>query len=156
MPLEKLQNKIIENTLNDVYCRLRPSIIHEGGVGIFAIRDIPKDTNPFKVAIRTPAYMLINKNELKNAPEPIQEMVSDFSFLNENNEYAMLLNGLNSLPLEWYLNHSDTPNILRRFYEDDDYVIYIAARDIKVDEELSFNYRHEVMPFDKTFSFDKL
>lgn len=37
---------LLKNLQNDIYCRIKPSKKH--GVGVFAIKDIPKNTNPFK------------------------------------------------------------------------------------------------------------
>ena len=36
---------VIEFLKNNYYCKLKPSLIH--GVGVFAIKDIPKGINPF-------------------------------------------------------------------------------------------------------------
>ena len=41
-----IKQTILEHLKNNIYCRLKPSKIH--GVGVFAIRNIPKNTNPFK------------------------------------------------------------------------------------------------------------
>jgi len=38
-------DKLTLKRLEKVYCRLAPSSVH--GVGIFAIKDIPKGINPF-------------------------------------------------------------------------------------------------------------
>jgi hypothetical protein len=40
------KDKLLHNLEDDTYVRLRPSKLQ--GVGIFAIKDIPKDVNPFR------------------------------------------------------------------------------------------------------------
>ena len=42
-----MEKKLLNNLKNDIYCRIKPS--KKPGVGLFAIRDIPENTNPFKV-----------------------------------------------------------------------------------------------------------
>ena len=39
------RTELLARVLADCYCRLQPSSIH--GIGVFAIRDIPRRTNPF-------------------------------------------------------------------------------------------------------------
>ena len=48
--------KDILNCLKNTYCRLKPSKIE--GVGVFAIRDIPKNINPFKGIVNQKWYEL--------------------------------------------------------------------------------------------------
>ena len=41
--MNDLKKKLIKNIEIDIYCRIKPSKKH--GVGVFAIRDIPKSIN---------------------------------------------------------------------------------------------------------------
>jgi len=138
MSLKDLKNKIIKNTVNDIYCRLRPSDIH--GVGVFAIRDIPKDTNPFKWTALFSLCMHINKDELKDVPNPVMEMLSDFSYSNKHNNYIIDIEGINSFTISWYLNQSDAPNMKPVVNKTNNIVQFETIRKIKVGEELTFNY----------------
>jgi len=42
--------KLLYHLENEVYCRIGVSHIRGAGVGVIAIRDIPKGINPFKIA----------------------------------------------------------------------------------------------------------
>ena len=55
---------LLNRVLRDYYCRLQPSKIH--GIGVFAVRDIPKGRNLFKTLPKYTnfGYVLITDDEL--------------------------------------------------------------------------------------------
>ena len=58
------ERKIIHNLRNNVYCRISRSKIH--GVGVIAIKDIPKGINPFKKCNKTKetnTYVIVKKKK---------------------------------------------------------------------------------------------
>jgi hypothetical protein len=59
---------LVRRVLADCYCRLGPSTIH--GIGVFAVRDIPRDRNPFATMRRYagPGYVRITDDELDALP----------------------------------------------------------------------------------------
>ncbi len=127
--MQEKQEKIIIDRLEKVYCRLAPSNIH--GVGIFAIKNIPKGINPFDCSYMAQKAITINKDKIKN-PEILtllhdyhptaditKQIVSDFP---------------NQLIWSNYVNYTDNPNI--ELLENGE---WSTLRDIEKGEELLEN-----------------
>jgi SET domain-containing protein len=128
----------IRDLVKNVYCRIRPSKVH--GVGVFAIRTIPKGTNVFATNIIDPMdcdpvqipQELIFHNE--QIPSGVKQMVKDFMTF-ENGKVELPIAGFNTLNISFYLNHSHIPNV-----QTDDGLTFIALKDIAEGEELFSNY----------------
>jgi hypothetical protein len=63
------RTELLRHVLADCYCRLQPSLIH--GIGVYAIRDIPKGKNPFEALPtygRRRGYVRITDEELDALP----------------------------------------------------------------------------------------
>lgn len=139
--MEPQKKLIFDDLKRGIYCRIKPSPVH--GVGVFAIRDIPKGTNPFaympgqteeeeKENIMIPKAEIDDNQELS---DEIKKYVKDMVPV-ENGNYYYPVMSLNQLDLPYYVNHSDKPNL----FSPDDGVTFIANRDIKKDEELFVDY----------------
>ena len=76
-----MKKTLLSNLQNDIYCRIKSSKKH--GVGVFAIRDIPKNSNPFKVSNSE-----CMKQRLINIDEKDIKAASDLS--NEREKYIDL------------------------------------------------------------------
>lgn len=113
----------------EVYTRLAPSRIH--GVGIFAIRDIKKDTAIFYGD--DPHMEWVEKDRLGDLPSEIMKLYEDFAVLKDG-KYGCPKN-FNLMTVSWYLNNSKTPNVRCG----DDYQFY-ALRDVMKGEELTADY----------------
>ena len=114
-----------------VYTRLRQSKVH--GIGVFAIRDIPKGTIIFNGD--ETEMIWIDKKEFNNVEPEIRKLYDDFCII-KGDRYGCPEN-FNSLTVGWYINESnDNPNVeFSAEYED-----FIASRDIKQGEELLVDY----------------
>jgi SET domain-containing protein len=112
-----------------VYARLRSSRIH--GVGVVAIRDIPKGTPVF--AEDDEDILWIEKKDIGEVPPAIRELYEDFCVA-KGDKYGCPKD-FDKLTVAWYLNHSDEPNVVA----DENYRFY-ALRDIKAGEELTADY----------------
>jgi hypothetical protein len=122
-----------------VYARIGRSRIH--GVGVIAIREIPRGTYVFEGEDERVVW--VSRARVRRMPEPIRRLYEDF---------AMLWDGqlgvpktLNMLSVGWYLNHSTRPNV-----EADDDGRFHALRRIRRGEELTADYRtftEEPVPF---------
>src|SRR3989344_5667560 len=126
------KKKILEQIaeLNStVFCRIAPSKIQ--GVGVFAIRDIPKGQKlgccpNFKLNLYSIPYSRFNEILPKIRELIISywgSVVNDADFLSPNDN-AILTS---------FMNHSDFPNY--------DYETDYALRDIKKGEEITENYK---------------
>ena len=113
-----------------VYCKLAPSPIH--GVGVFALVDIPKDTDLF--GPDTTNLILIAPSDVDKLPPSYKQLYQDFAVLHDG--WWHCPPSFNHMTNAWYLNHSDTPNVVCII---DDYA-FISLRDIVVGEELLVDY----------------
>jgi len=112
-----------------VYTRLQPSQIH--GVGVFAIRDIPKGAYVFT---DDEPIVWVDKSNVDLLPNALKDLYEDFSVIKDD-KYGCP-ESFDKLTTSWYLNHSDQPNVAAdRHYK------FHALRDIKTGEELTVDYR---------------
>ena len=112
-----------------VYARLRPSRIH--GVGVFAIREIPKGTYIFPED--NEELVWINRSTFRNLEPEERRLYDDFCII--RGDLYGCPRSFNKLTPVWYFNESSTPNVAA----DEAYRFY-ALRDIKKDEELTADY----------------
>lgn len=120
--------------LRKVYCRVQRSELH--GVGVFAIRRIPKGINPFEPPI--PLQLAhVSKEEIKGLPVGVKDMIRQYA-VNQNGHYVLATFGFNLLELEYFVNHSTKANLVF----DEDLGCYRTARVIARGEELTGDYNH--------------
>ena len=112
------------------YVRLRPSKLH--GVGVFAIREIPRETNLFP---DDPGGLReLDPGFLENEDPEIRQLYDDFCVLSDGKWYGPAT--FNNLTVGWYINHSANPNVTC----DSDFN-FITLRCIQKGEELTVDYR---------------
>jgi SET domain-containing protein len=126
------KKQLLENLKNDIYCRIGISSIH--GVGVIAIRDIPKGTNPFVGSCQC-EYIAIDNEDIKTFPKEVKKIIDDF-YLIKGEKMLIPSCGLNSMDISYYMNFSDTPNVSSR----DRGTTFFTNRDIKTGEELTLDY----------------
>lgn len=131
------------NTLKQTYCRLGVSNI--AGIGVIAIQDISTGENPFVYpdGKKSLEYNIvyITEEELDVLPDTVQKLIKDFIIKTANDTYPIPENGMNSLDITFYMNHSKVPNIEIVFDESCKYTTYRTLRRIKCGEELTIDYR---------------
>lgn len=128
----KEKQKILDLLFN-TYCRLKPSKIE--GIGIFAIRNIPKKTNPF-YGSPVRKWQKLKPEHYKNLDEEIKKMISDFFAMDKNGSFSVPESGLNGMDISFFLNSSNKPNVKTI----DDGTNFITTRKIKKGEELTVSY----------------
>jgi hypothetical protein len=113
----------------NLYTRIKVSA---NGVGVFAIRDIPEGTPLFAGDVGETVAIPVFEVEAI-ADEEVRRMYTDF---------CPVINGcfvapkdFNQITMEWYLNHSDEPNVAA--LKD---LRFIASRFIPKGEELLSDY----------------
>jgi SET domain-containing protein len=116
----------------DTYVQLRPSPVD--GIGVFAIRDIPKGCrNMFSKD--NGEWMKVPIKEVELLPDYSKDLISNYCVYDEEFYYIQDY-GFKKMDLVGFLNHSDSPNIIPvnegEFFE--------ALIDIKAGEELFINY----------------
>ena len=129
-----MDKKSFLKSLRKVYCRLG---VTTHGVGVVAIRDIPKGTDPFKNCDPFGSVMQISEKEFEayDAPAEAKELVRDFCAL-QGGYYFVPTYGIDAIDKSYFLNHSPKPNMVTK----DKGETFIAIRRIKAGEELCANY----------------
>lgn len=121
-------------SLNDTYCRLA---VTEHGVGVVAIRSIPKGIDPFKNCDPFGKVIQVPETELEasDAPDEAKQIVRDFCAL-QDGIYFVPDYGIDALDKSYFLNHSKTPNMETK----ENGALFVTARDIAKGEELTADY----------------
>jgi len=126
---------LLRRVLRDCYCRLQPSRLH--GIGVFAVRDIPSGTDPFRTLPKyaQPGYVRITDAELDALPPKLGELIRVLFVPTDGKMYVPTC-GLNVVYLNAFLNHSTRPNM-----RTSDGYYFFARRRIRAGEELTVDYR---------------
>ena len=136
--LKMIINKhILLDNLNNTYCSFGQSKVH--GVGVFAIRDIPKGIDPFPAIIKEQTFGITEK-ELESLPKEVSKKIKDI-FVGINGVYQIYNLGLNSMGIRFHVNHSKKPNIaVNEVGVTSGYNPFITLREIGRGEELFWDY----------------
>jgi len=127
------KRELLKDLSANVYCRIKPSAL--SGVGVFAIRQIPKGTNPFRGS-RGAKLISFSEKDITSVPAPIKKMIDDFCVF-KNGGYLIPDFGLNSIGIAYFLNCSKEPNVIALAAGKNGDVEFIAKRKIKKGEELT-------------------
>ena len=144
------KESLVNNIRSETFCRLAPSEI--SGVGVFAIKDIPKNIEIFSKVNETPCDLPveISEQELKEMGEDIFIYTKDMLVNSGHGTFYLPPQGLNSIDIPFYLNHSNNPNV--KFLLEgnlDDFIVFVSSRDIKKGEELTQDYNNLCINKDK-------
>lgn len=122
------------DSLLEVYCRLGKT---QNGVGVVAIREIPKGTNPFKNCNNDQGKVEVPQAELDayDAPDAAKQLIRDFCPL-VGGVYLVPHFGIEQVDKSYFLNHSASANLVT----EDEGDTFVAARNIQAGEELTANY----------------
>ena len=115
---------------DNCYTRIQLSLIH--GVGVFAIKDIPKGI--FIFGEEDEKFVKVLKSDIFDLDYEVKRLYKDFCVLENGYYYCPI--SFNRMDSSWYLNHSENPNV---DCKKDGYLFY-SLRDIKKGEELTVNY----------------
>ena len=122
------------NELSNSYVMLRSSSI--AGVGVFAIRDIPKGCRAmFSKPDKNDQWVTITKKEVETLPRHSQLLIENYCLFDDEKYYVPDY-GFKKIDISLFLNHSDTPNVIS--IQEGDY--FEAIRDIREGEELFIDY----------------
>ena len=131
----------MKNTTNHLSFILKPSTIKDGGVGVFVLHDIAKDT-----------YMELFSEDFKEELRDEKDVPEELQGYCLNHESGKLLcpKLFSRMDIGNYLNHSENSNL--RYEKGKG---YFAKRDIKAGEELFGNYRELAEPEDNRDDYYK-
>jgi SET domain-containing protein len=130
-----VRTKRLKRVLSDCYCRLQSSNID--GIGVFAVRDIPKGRDPFRTLPKYDdiGYARITEAELDALPVGLAAVIRDL-FIPTNGVMHVPNHGMNVIRLNCYMNHSTEPNMRTK-----DGYVFTTLRKILTGEELTVDYR---------------
>lgn len=131
------KKKLILQNLKNTYCRLGSSKIE--GVGVIAVRDIPKGKNPF-FGIKNSKFHKFTAKELKTLDKGVKKMIDDFFYIEKDGSVNITENALNGLDISFFVNNSDKPNMKIYDEKSNDSFSFKTIRKIKKGEELTFSY----------------
>ena len=123
---------LLKELANSTYVMIKPSPLH--GIGVFAIRDIPKGTkNIFSKGVGD--WIKVSKEEVDALPQHSKDLIENHCLFDED-FYFIPDYGFKLVDLVIYLNHSETPNVISL----NDGEEFEAIRDIANGEELLVDY----------------
>ncbi len=115
--------------LSNSKVRLAPSGLH--GIGVFSAVAIGKDELVFGDMGRK--WKRIRVSNIKN--KGVRELISELCVV-ENGMADVPYHGMSCCTMDFYLNHSDTPNVSLVPGKEN----FVALRRIRKGEELTFDY----------------
>lgn len=123
---------LLKQLAEATYVMIKASPVH--GIGVFAIRDIPKGTQDiFSQGVGE--WIEVSKEEVESLPKHSRDLVENHCLFDEQS-YFIPDYGFKLVDLVIYLNHSDTPNVVSI----NDGERFEAIRDIALGEELFVDY----------------
>ena len=123
---------LLKQLAESTYVMIKASPVH--GIGVFAIRDIPKGTQDiFSQGIGD--WIEVSKEEVEALPKHSRDLVENHCLFDEKS-YFIPDYGFKLVDLVIYLNHSDSPNVVSI----NDGERFEAIRDISCGEELFVDY----------------
>ncbi len=123
---------LLKDLMHDTFVMIKPSPLH--GIGVFAIRDIPKGTrNIFSQGVGE--WIKLTIAEVEALPKHSKDLVENHCLFDEEVYYVPDY-GFKLVDLVIYLNHADTPNVVSI----NDGEFFEAIIDIKAGEELLVDY----------------
>ena len=111
--------------------KVKESNIH--GLGLFADEFIPKGTEIWRF---TPGFDLkFTREQILAFPESLQIYFSKYSWRSHKSKLYCFSSDDGK-----FFNHSDNPNVLSEYRNNEEEVVTVAIRDIQVGEEILDNY----------------
>ena len=114
-----------------VKTKISPSSIH--GIGLFADQFIPKGSEIWRF---TQGFdQKFTKEQVLAFPELLQIYIYKYSWRSNKSKLYCFSSDNGK-----YFNHSDTPNCLSEYRDDEEEVVTVALRDIQIGEEITDDY----------------
>lgn len=127
-----MKEKLLQELSQHTYAMLKPSPVH--GIGVFAIRDIPKGCkNIFSSNVGE--WIKLPIADVEKLPDHSRQLIETYCLYDEEH-YFVPDYGFKVMDMVNYLNHSSTPNIIS--VNDGEY--FEALIDIPEGAELLVNY----------------
>jgi SET domain-containing protein len=129
--MSKIKKNLLKHLQKEVYCKLGISKVH--GIGVFAIRAIPKGTNPMRTWHKV-EEVPISLEDLQGLPRGVRQELDLFCYHNKKVMHIPSV-GMNTMNMAVYLNHSKKPSVA---YQKNGQLKTLRA--IRTGEELLLDY----------------
>jgi hypothetical protein len=128
------EKEFIIKSLEHTYCRLGVSKTH--GVGIIAIREIPKGIDPFFVR-KNQKWIKFSEKEFSHLDDEVKRIIEDFYVKEKDGSIFINEHAFCESSMQIYINHSNNPT-METF---DNGETFITKRTVKKGEELTVDYK---------------
>jgi SET domain-containing protein len=135
------KDELLNELANNTYATLKLSPVH--GIGVFAIRDIPKGCRTI-FSKDHGKWIKLPIQEVEKLPAYSRNLVETYCVFDDEHYYVPDY-GFKVMDMVNYLNHSSVPNIVSLNDGED----FEALTDIRAGEELLINYDHIVKDIEK-------
>jgi len=126
------RDELLHELSQETYAALKPSAVH--GIGVFAIRDIPKGCRTI-FSRNVGEWVKLPIAEVEKLPEHSRSLIETYCLYDETDYYVPDY-GFKVMDIVNYLNHSSDPNIIS--VNDGEY--FEALKDIPSGKELFVDY----------------
>jgi SET domain-containing protein len=126
------KQELLKELKEETWVQLQASSIH--GIGVFAIRDIPKGCRTI-FSKETGEWIELSFAEVEQLPEHSRNFIETY-YLYDEEKYFIPSHGCKVMDMASYLNHSSTPNL--RSVNEGEY--FETIREIRKGEELLIDY----------------
>jgi SET domain-containing protein len=126
------RDELLHELSQETYAALKPSAVH--GIGVFAIRDIPKGCRTI-FSRNVGEWIKLPIAEVEKLPEHSRSLIETYCLYDETDYYVPDY-GFKVMDIVNYLNHSSDPNIIS--VNDGEY--FEALKDIPAGKELFVDY----------------
>ncbi|MBI1781191.1 MAG: SET domain-containing protein-lysine N-methyltransferase [Sphingobacteriales bacterium] len=126
------KEELLHELNNETWVMIKPSGIH--GIGVFAVRDIPKGARGF-FSKGIGGWVELSHDEVEALPEHSKYLIHTYCLFDEE-KYWVPDYGFKVMDISLYLNHAEPSNVISINHGED----FETTRDIKAGEELLINY----------------
>ena len=126
------KEELLRELKEETYAALQPSPLH--GIGVFAIRDIPKGCKNI-FSVENGEWISLGFEEVEKLPAHSKNFIETY-YLYDSGQYFIPAHGCKIMDMANYLNHSHSPNLISV----SDGLYFEATRDIRQGEELLIDY----------------
>lgn len=118
------------------------------GVGVVALRDLPKGTDPFPGVRRRHRLVGMTRAEVDALEPHARRMVLDFCLPDRDGIYHVYGRGFQDMDVSFYMNSCTTPNV-ETHSDGSTLCAFRTCRDVRAGEELTFRYDPQGEPLDE-------
>ena len=137
--MSKIKKNLLKHLQEEVYCKLGISKVN--GIGVFAIRAIPKGINPMRTWHKV-EDVPISLDDLQGLPKGVRHELDIFCYYNKKVMHIPSV-GMNTMNMAVYLNHSKKPSVA---YQKNGQLKTLRAirtgEELMLDYDISFGEKH--------------